>query len=212
MGSRNENNRYEAKDQKPFSPPDSRFGFGRDRGLRNVSQDAKPKESRTQQQMMSMLNSLQQNFSSLLSVVNNRLSYDQTKEVAFDRLYKEMEEMKQDQELSQLRPLYIDLILLIDRMNTIYNDKLDSGEQNPELVSTLQTLSHEVLEILYRRGVDLIVATSNKFNPSIQQIVEVVPTNNPAEDNLVIHMVRHGFKYNDVVLRPEEVVVKKYQA
>ena len=43
-----------------------------------------------------------------------------------------------------------------------------------------------------------------------QQVVEVIPTNNPAEDNMVVHMIRHGFKYGDVVLRPEEVVIKKY--
>ncbi|MGI6474056.1 MAG: nucleotide exchange factor GrpE [Thermoactinomyces vulgaris] len=167
-------------------------------------------ESRSQQQVLNMLSALQQNFTSLLNVVTNRLSYDKTKEMAFDRLYKEMEELKQDQELQQLRPLYIDLILLIDRMNNIYNDQLDVGGQNPELIDILQTLSHEVLEILYRRGVELIVAPSNKFDPKIQQVVEVIPTNNPAEDNMVVHMIRHGFRYGDVVLRPEEVVIKKY--
>jgi molecular chaperone GrpE len=95
-------------------------------------------------------------------------------------------------------------------MNNIYNDQLDVGGQNPELIDILQTLSHEVLEILYRRGVELIVAPSNKFDPKIQQVVEVIPTNNPAEDNMVVHMIRHGFRYGDVVLRPEEVVIKKY--
>jgi molecular chaperone GrpE (heat shock protein) len=123
-----------------------------------------------------------------------------------------MEDLKQDQEISQLRPLYIDLILLIDRMNSIYNTKLDSGCKSPELVDTLQTLSHEVLEILYRRGVELIVSTSTTFDPKIQQVVEVMPTDDPEEDNQVVEVLRHGFKYKDVVLRPEEVVVKKIQA
>jgi molecular chaperone GrpE (heat shock protein) len=78
------------------------------------------------------------------------------------------------------------------------------------LIQILRSLSHEVLEILYRRGVELIVTTSNTFDPKLQQVVEVIPTNNPSEDNKIVHMVRHGFKYKDVVLRPEEVVVKKY--
>lgn len=207
MGSRKENHRFlEQGNQLSF--PEARFGLTKKDTL-NPIKDTKS-ESRSQQQMLNMLNALHQNFTSLLNVVTNRLSYDKTKEVAFDRLYKEMEELKQDQELQQLRPLYIDLILLIDRMNNIYNDQLDIGGQNPELVDILQTLSHEVLEILYRRGVELIVAPSNKFDPKIQQVVEVIPTNNPAEDNMVVHMIRHGFKYGDVVLRPEEVVIKKY--
>lgn len=164
---------------------------------------------RQQQQVISMLSSLQSNFSSLLQVISNRLRYDRTKEAAFDLLYQEMEDLKQDQEISQLRPLYIDLILLIDRMNSIYNTKIDSGCKSPELVDTLQTLSHEVLEILYRRGVELIVSTSTVFDPKIQQVVEVVSTTDQEEDNQVIEVLRHGFKYKDVVLRPEEVAIKK---
>lgn len=208
MGPRKENQKPMGEKHHLF--PEARFGLPvrRDNAVREM-REVRGNE-RQQQQVLTMLNSLQQNFTSLLQVVTNRLSYDKTKEVAFDRLYKEMEELKQDQELSQLRPLYIDLILLIDRMNTIYNDKLDTGNKNPELVSILQTLSHEVLEILYRRGVELIVAPSNKFDPRIQQVVEVIPAKTPAEDGLVVHMVRHGFKYKDVVLRPEEVVIKKY--
>lgn len=210
MGPKKENHRYSEQGHH-LQLPESRYGFfGRERGGIREAKETRS-DDRAQQQVLSMLSSLQQNFSSLLQVVTNRLSYDKTKEAAFDRLYKEMEELKQDQELSQLRPLYIDLILLIDRMNTIYNDKLDSGSQNPELVNILQTLSHEVLEILYRRGVELIVTTSPVFDPKVQKVVEVIPTHNPAEDNTVVHMVRHGFKYKDVVLRPEEVVIKKYQ-
>ncbi|MGA8943962.1 MAG: nucleotide exchange factor GrpE [Thermoactinomyces sp.] len=196
-----------------LSFPEARFGLAKKETFNPVKNHREEKsEPRYQQQMLGMLNTLQQNFTSLLNVVTNRLSYDRTKEVAFDRLYKEMEELKQDQELQQFRPLFIDLILLIDRMNNIYNDKLEVGENNPELINVLQTLSHEVLEILYRRGVELIVAPSNKFDPKIQQVVDVVPTNNPAEDNMVVHMVRHGFRYKDVVLRPEEVIIKKYNS
>jgi molecular chaperone GrpE len=210
MGPRKENQKpMGEKHHLPF--PEARFGLParRDNAVREV-RETRGNSERQQQQVLTMLNSLQQNFTSLLQVVTNRLSYDKTKEAAFDRLYKEMEDLKVDQELNQLRPLYIDLILLIDRMNTIYNDKLDTGNRNPELVNILQTLSHEVLEILYRRGVELIVAPSNKFDPRIQQVVEVIPTKHPAEDGTVVHMVRHGFKYKDVVLRPEEVVIKKY--
>ncbi|WP_124726335.1 nucleotide exchange factor GrpE [Staphylospora marina] len=211
MGPRKENHRYLEQHQQ-LSVPDPRFPIARKEGAVPKDQAPVPRGAdRHTQQVLSMLSALQQNFSSLLQVVTNRLSYDKTKEAAFNRLYQEMEELKQDQELNQLRPLYIDLILLIDRMNNIYNDKLEAGNQNPELVSILQTLSHEVLEILYRRGVELIVAPGSKFDPKIQQVVEVIPTNNPAEDNQVVHMVRHGFRYKDVVLRPEEVVIKKYQ-
>lgn len=211
MGPRKENHRF-VQQRNHLSFTETRFGIRRDNSVKEVKETSiRPADRHQDQQVLTILSTLQQNFSSLLQVVTNRLSYDKTKEVVFDRLYKEMEELKQDQELRKMRPLYIDLILLIDRMNNIYNDKLEAGDKNPELISTLQTLSHEVLEILYRRGVELIVAPSNRFDPKIQQVVEVIPTKNRAEDNIVVHMVRHGFKYKDVVLRPEEVVIKKYQ-
>jgi molecular chaperone GrpE len=169
------------------------------------------KQDRQQQQVLSFLSSLQANVSSLVRVIESRLRYDKTKEVAFERLYQEMDELKQDQELTQLRPLYIDLILLIDRMNNIYKEKLESGSASPELTNLLQSLSHEMIEILYRRGVELIVSTSSTFDPKIQQAVEVIPTDNPKENNQIVEVVRHGFKYKEVIIRPEEVIIKKYQ-
>ncbi|SFJ36294.1 nucleotide exchange factor GrpE [Thermoflavimicrobium dichotomicum] len=169
------------------------------------------RQDRQQQQVLSFLSSLQANFSSLVRLIESRLKYDKTKEAAFERLYQEMDELKQDQELNQLRPLYIDLILLIDRMNNIYKEKVSSGSASPEITSLLESLSHELIEILYRRGVELIVCPSPRFDPKIQQVIRVIPTSNPQEDNLVVEVVRHGFKYKDVLLRPEEVVIKKYK-
>lgn len=164
-----------------------------------------------QHQMIAMLSNLTQGMNSLFQVITNRLSYDKAKEDAFDRLYREMEDLKKDQELAQLRPLYIDLILLIDRMNTIYKDMLDTGLVSPELINVLKTLSAELVEILYRRGVEPIYSTSDTFDPKIQQVVEIIATQNPNEDGQIVEIVRHGFKYQEVVLRPEDVVIKKYQ-
>jgi molecular chaperone GrpE (heat shock protein) len=173
--------------------------------------DGRQDRQHQQQQVLSFLSSLQANFSSLVGLIESRLRYDKTKEAAFERLYQEMDELKQDQELNQLRPLYIDLILLIDRMNHIYKENLNSGTASPEITSLLESLSHELIEILYRRGVELIVCPSSVFDPRVQQVMEVIPTANPAEDNQVVEVIRHGFKYKDVLLRPEEVVIKKYK-
>ncbi|RAL23201.1 nucleotide exchange factor GrpE [Thermoflavimicrobium daqui] len=179
--------------------------------FRMARDDGRQDRQHQQQQVLSFLSSLQANFSSLVGLIESRLRYDKTKEAAFERLYQEMDELKQDQELNQLRPLYIDLILLIDRMNHIYKENLNSGTASPEITSLLESLSHELIEILYRRGVELIVCPSSVFDPRVQQVMEVIPTANPAEDNQVVEVIRHGFKYKDVLLRPEEVVIKKYK-
>ncbi|MEN9406151.1 MAG: nucleotide exchange factor GrpE [Bacillota bacterium] len=162
-------------------------------------------------QVIEALSCLQADFTLLLKAFNDRLSYDREKEVAFERLYAENEELKQDTELNRFKSIYIDLILLIDRMNNIYNDKLSAKEQNKEFLDMLSNLSREVLEILYRRGVDLVVSDNDYYDPKVQQAVGIVPTNNPAEEGRVVEMVRHGFRCKDVLIRPEEVVIKKYE-
>lgn len=166
---------------------------------------------RTQQQLFSFLSNLQSNFSSLVHLFERRMTYDKTKEAAFDRLYQEMEELKQEQTFNDLRPLYIDLILLIDRMEQIEFDLEEKGLNTPEIESILETLKNEMLEVLYRRGVEQIEHTPQYFDPKFQKVVDCEPTLNPEEDNLVVGIRRDGYKLNDTVLRPEEVVIKKYQ-
>lgn len=207
MKPRKENQRT-AEQGHPFSFTDSQLQVGKDRGaLREVQPDPRPQVIHQDSQVVSMLNNLQSNFSSLVQVVSSRLSYDKTKEAAFDRLYQEMEELKQDQELNQLRPLYIDLILHFDRMESIYRH----GSVSPELTEILKTLSGELIEILYRRGVEPLYTTSDFFDPKTQKAIKVELTNNPAEDNRIVDIIRHGFRLKEMILRPTEVIIKKYQ-
>ncbi|SHF08898.1 GrpE protein [Seinonella peptonophila] len=166
---------------------------------------------RSQQQLFSFLSNLQTNFASLVHLFERRLSYDKTKEMAFDRLYQEMEELKQEQTFNELRPLYIDLILLIDRMEQIEFDLEENGAASPEVENIMVTLKNEVLEILYRRGVEQIEHTPEYFDPTFQKVVDTEPTYNPSEDNLVVGIRRDGYRFQDMVLRPEEVVIKKFQ-
>lgn len=177
----------------------------------NSAQNPLKPIDRSQQQLVSFLSNLQTNFASLVHLFERRLSYDKTKEVAFDRLYQEMEELKQEQSLNELRPLYIDLILLVDRMEQIEFDLEESGVESPEVENVMVTLKHEVLEILYRRGVEQIEHTPEYFDATFQKVVDTEPTYNPSEDNLVVGIRRDGYRFHDVVLRPEEVVIKKFQ-
>jgi molecular chaperone GrpE len=214
MGPKKENQRFFGKaPQLPQkSQQQSRMSFlSRDRSTSKEVKEVKPPD-RQQQQVISFLSGLQSNFTSLVRLVEKRLSYDKTKEVAFERLYQEMDDLKQDQELAHLRPLYIDLILFHDRMESIYKDAIDSGVLSPELADLLKSLNGELMEILYRRGVEPIILTSYNFDAKYQEVVKIEPTFQQSEDNQIVDIVRNGFKYKDVILRPTKVVIKKYQS
>ena len=79
-------------------------------------------ENQEKYNIMNVLFSLQADMTLLMKSFNDRLSYDKEKELAFERLYDEMDELKQGQSLNRFRAIFVDLILMIDRMNAIYND------------------------------------------------------------------------------------------
>ncbi|MBN2910628.1 nucleotide exchange factor GrpE [Polycladomyces sp. WAk] len=169
-------------------------------------------DQHTLQQLLASLTHLNKEFSSLNHIIEKRIRYDKTKEEAFDRLYAELEELKQDAAFRQNKPLYIDLILLFDRLDNMSREIDTDSEVGRTFARLLDTLRDEVLEILYRREVQLLRTGSDVFDPRLQHAIGVEPTDDPAENNRVARVVRHGFLYRDTVLRPEEVIVKRYRS
>lgn len=215
MGPKKENQRYfEKGSQLPQPQPhhlqQSRMSLmSKERALR--PRELKTSEQRQLDQIITFLQSFSSNLSGVLRLMEHRLRDDSVKEKAFEKLYQELDELKEDKELNQLRPLYNDLILFHDRMENIYKDALESGKLSPELSELLKSLNGELMEILYRRGVEPIILTSHTFDPKYQEVVKTIPTDNRAEDNQIVDIVRNGFKYKNVIIRHTKVVIKKYQ-
>lgn len=165
-----------------------------------------------EQSLLQELDDLQSEVAELRKVIEERLAYDRVKEEAFDRLYVEVEEVRQDRTFQQVRPLLIDLLLLYDRieqgMQQIYGERVSRSD----VAQLLKSLSEELLEILYRREVETIVAPSSTFDRTLQQAVSLQPTTFESEHNQVVRVVRRGFRYRNRILRPEEVIVNSYKA
>ena len=140
-------------------------------------------------------------------MIEGRLKYDKTKEDAFNRLYGELDELKKNKAFEDIRPLYIDLILLYDRINESNND---NDCKNCEL---LDSIKEELIEILSRRNIELIPQNNEPFfDPTLQRIVNTVPVEILELDGKVITILRCGFTFKGRVLRPQEVVVGKYRS
>jgi len=164
-----------------------------------------PEYATTRQRIFGAIDRLVIEMSSLNQIVQERLSYDRTKEEAFERLYAELEDLKKNSAFEQIRPIYMDLILLFDRIENINADMSHSTTSSP-LFDILKTLSDEILEILYRREVELI-NTTDKFD---QKVIDIQSTCVEVENNQVVRVVRRGFRYRSQILRAEEVVIKRY--
>jgi len=163
-------------------------------------------------QMLAAIESLTTEFSDLNRTIESRLRYDKVKEESFERLYAELEDLKTNSAFEQIRPLYMDLILLFDRIENICQDIEQATSTPSPQKDVLKTLSDELLEILYRQGVELINTTNQTFDPSVQQAIGTQPTFSEIENNQIARVVRRGFRYQERILRAEEVIIKKYSS
>ena len=106
------------------------------------------------------------------------------------------------------RPLLVDIILLIDRVESNLPPSSTAG--SAETQTLLATIRDELLEILARRSVEPVVCEqSAAFDPHVQRAIRVEPTSLPSEHNLT-QFVRRGYQADGQLLRPEDVVVLRH--
>jgi len=106
------------------------------------------------------------------------------------------------------RPLLVDIILLIDRVESNLPPSSTAG--NAETQTLLATIRDELLEIPARRSVEPVVCEQHvAFDPRLQRAIRVEPTSLPSEHNLT-QFVRRGYQADGQLLRPEDVVVLRH--
>jgi molecular chaperone GrpE (heat shock protein) len=143
----------------------------------------------------------------LESRFDSRFAYDATKEAAFRHMYADLQDAKLAQSLEATRPLLLDLLLLFDRV-----DLASRSSKSADEASALGSFREELLEILYRRDVRTFMSASNRYDRETQQVVGVVDTSEADEHQLVERIVRAGFRWGTRILRPEDVVIRRYRA
>jgi molecular chaperone GrpE (heat shock protein) len=68
-----------------------------------------------------------------------------------------------------------------------------------------------ILEVLARLEVTVMPVGPDRLDKLTQKAVSVEMAENPDEDGVVVRSVKRGFLWKDAVLRPEEVVIKKWR-
>lgn len=148
-------------------------------------------------------------------LIEKRLEYDAVKEKAFDKLY---EDMRQEKELPNMldrniKPLLTDLLLLYDNMKHFEISLINQKNTNNE--NTLQTFKYimdDLLETLYRQEVVPIEDDgSEKLNSKIQKATKIEVAESKDDDFKIVDIVRQGFLWRDKVLRPQEVVIRRFE-
>ena len=153
---------------------------------------------------------LAEEVSTLKQSLTARVSQDAVQQKAFDQLYEELRQYKEDFIYQNEKSLLLDLLLFYDSMNW-FQASLIKKEMSPEVVAdSFQYLIDELLETLYRRDV-LPMEAADKFDRKTQKVIKTVSADSEQEDYHVHNVLKRGFTRGSRVLRAEEVVVKRFQ-
>lgn len=102
----------------------------------------------------------------------------------------------------------------IDRFLT-KNSNIQEGEVawKPELQASHDNLNNTVfyiIEVLNRLDVNMLDSSNTILDLKVHKVVGVEPTDNEDEKNHIVRVVRPGFLWKDRIIRPTEVIIKKY--
>lgn len=145
----------------------------------------------------------------------SRASYDAAKEKAIDKLSEELKLYRDNFIFQSQKPVFVELVMLYDNLTQTLN--LLEGSQAPAadtcltVKNNLRNIKEELLEILYRRDVTPFVEHPETLDYKLHKTVGTVTTGVEGENNKVDAIRKTGFRWNDKVIRPEEVIIKKYR-
>jgi len=127
---------------------------------------------------------------------------------AYDVLYGELRQYKEDFLWRSQRPIFMDLIMLFDSISR--SEKRTEAVDSKGFSDELRYLREQLLELLYRYDIELIEEHPEHLDIGFQRPIKRVDCKDPADDRRVVECVREGFRRSGAVLRPQEIVVKRF--
>ena len=144
----------------------------------------------------------------ILGAFETKLAYDASKQLQIDRLHEELQQLRSNQVARAARPLVHGLIRLHDDMGkllSIWRVKPASELSAARFFSTIEGLQEDVEIVLGQNGVVAFRAASTTFDPRLQRVLKVVPTDDPTLAGTVAETLRPGFEQGSEVLEKERV-------
>jgi molecular chaperone GrpE (heat shock protein) len=157
-----------------------------------------------------VLSDLADDVSTLKDFVHQQGQRDEVQQRAFDQLYEELRQYKNNFIFQAEKPLLLDLLLFYDSLNWFQESLLNQEMSGDVVADSFQYLVDEFLELLYRRDV-LPMESSDRFSREKQKAIKVEYTSEVGQDWTVAKVVKRGFSRVNQVLRAEEVVVRRYK-
>jgi molecular chaperone GrpE len=124
-------------------------------------------------------------------------------------------ELAKDAERSR-REVLISLLEVVDNLDRAIDAALRHRSQEPggegpdnALLQGVELVRNQFLAKLDGFGIKRIATEGTVFDPLLHEAVSAVPAADPAQDGVIVGVVRHGYLIGDEVLRPALVAVAK---
>ena len=135
----------------------------------------------------------------------------------FDSLHDEMIRYRDNFLHESLqKPFIRDLVILFDDLSGILSQlqsavEANEGKRNPlkPWRDNLENAIHSLTEILHRMEVSEI-EPKDMVDRALHKVISFEPADFAEEDGQIVMRVKRGFLWRDQVLRPEEVVAKRF--
>jgi molecular chaperone GrpE (heat shock protein) len=135
----------------------------------------------------------------------------------FDSLHEELIKYRDNFLHESLqKPFIRDLVILFDDLSGLLSQLETAGDASGgkrgalgQWRDNLENAIHSLTEILHRMEVSEI-EPKEKVDRALHRVVSFEPADYAEEDGQIVMRVKRGFQWRDQVLRPEEVVAKRF--
>ena len=135
----------------------------------------------------------------------------------FDSLHEELIKYRDNFLHESLqKPFIRDLVILFDDLSGLMSQLETAGETSGgkrgalgQWRENLENAIHSLTEILHRMEVSEI-EPKEMVDRALHRVVSYEPADFAEEDGRIVMRVKRGFQWRDQVLRPEEVVAKRF--
>jgi molecular chaperone GrpE len=107
------------------------------------------------------------------------------------------------------REILADLLEVVDNLDRAIDAAKKPGASTDALLEGVEMVRRQFLAKLESFGVKRIDSEGQRFDPAIHEAVATVPAPSADHDDVVVGVVRHGYRIGDDVLRPAAVAVGK---
>jgi len=103
-----------------------------------------------------------------------------------------------------------DLLDVVDNLDRAVDAARSSGSDSA-LLQGIELVRAQFLAKLDGHGVRRLDAVGRPFDPALHEAATTVPVSDPAQDGVVVGVIRQGYAIRDEVLRPAVVAVAAFE-